>query len=65
MKYVFEEILYCTHLIDNEHSHLVALGGIVVSVLATGSKVRGFKPGRGRWILRVIKSIARLPSEGK
>jgi hypothetical protein len=44
---------------------LVALGGVVVSVLATGPKVRGFKPGRGRWILRVIKSAARLPSEGK
>jgi hypothetical protein len=44
---------------------VVALGGVVVSVLATGPKVRGFKPGRGRWILRVIKSVARLPSEGK
>jgi hypothetical protein len=43
----------------------VALGGLVVSVLATGPMVRGFKPGRGRWILRVIKSVARLPSEGK
>jgi hypothetical protein len=43
----------------------VALGGLVVSVLATGPKVCGFKPGRGRWILRVIKSVARLPSEGK
>jgi hypothetical protein len=43
----------------------VALGGLVVSVLATGPKIRGFKPGRGRWILRVIKSAARLPSEGK
>jgi hypothetical protein len=43
----------------------VALGGLVVSVLAIGPKVRGFKPGRGRWILRVIKSVARLPSEGK
>jgi hypothetical protein len=31
----------------------------------TTQKVRGFKPGRGRWILRVIKSVARLPSEGK
>jgi hypothetical protein len=41
----------------------VALGG--VSVLATGPKVRGFKPGRRRWILRVIKSVARLPSERK
>jgi hypothetical protein len=45
--------------------YLVALGGVLVSVLATGPKVRGFKPGRGRWILRVIKSIARLSSEGK
>jgi hypothetical protein len=43
----------------------VALGGPVVSVLATGPKVRGFKPSRGRWILRVIKFAARLPSEGK
>jgi hypothetical protein len=43
----------------------VALGGLVVSVLATGPKVRGFKPGRGRWILRVMKSVARLSSEGK
>jgi hypothetical protein len=44
---------------------VVALGGLVVSVLAAGPKVRGFKPGRGRWILRVIKSVALLPSEGK
>jgi hypothetical protein len=43
----------------------IALGGVVVSVLATGPMVRGFKPGRERWILRVIKSVARLPSEGK
>jgi hypothetical protein len=42
---------------------LVALGGPVVSVLATGPKVRGFKPGRGRWILRVIK-IRSTPSFG-
>jgi hypothetical protein len=48
-----------------QHNRWVALGGLVVSVLATGLKVRGFKPGRGRWILRVIKSAARLPSEGK
>jgi hypothetical protein len=48
------------------HVHVhIALGGLVVSVVATGPKVRVFKPGRGRWILRVIKSVARLPSEGK
>jgi hypothetical protein len=49
----------------NSHTNHVVLGGLVVSVLATGPNVRGFKPGRGRWISRVIKSAARLPSEGK
>jgi hypothetical protein len=29
----------------NIGGEIVALGGIVVSVLATGPKVRGFKPG--------------------
>jgi hypothetical protein len=43
----------------------IALGGVMVSVLATGPKVHGFKPGRGRWTSRMIKSVARLPSEGK
>jgi hypothetical protein len=28
----------------------VDLGGLVVSVLAIGPKVRGFDPGRGRWM---------------
>jgi hypothetical protein len=31
------------------------LNGVVVSMLATGSKGRGFKPGRGDGILRAIK----------
>jgi hypothetical protein len=43
----------------------VALGGLVVSVPATEPKVCGFKHGRGRWILRVIKSVVRLDSEWK
>jgi hypothetical protein len=30
----------------------VALGGLMVSVLATGPKVRGFDPDRGRWIFK-------------
>jgi hypothetical protein len=30
----------------------VVLGGLVVSMLATGPKVRGFDPGRGRWIFK-------------
>jgi hypothetical protein len=51
--------------INNHYIHTVALGGLVVSVLATGPKVCGFKPGRGRWISRVIKSAAHLPVEGR
>jgi hypothetical protein len=35
------------------------------SVLAFGTLVRGFKPGRSRQIFRAKKSSARLPSEGK
>ena len=41
-------------------------GGLVVSILATGTQVRGFKPGRSRWIFLVsAKSSVCLPSEGK
>jgi hypothetical protein len=28
-------------------------GGLVVSMLASGTRVRGFKPGRSRWIFSV------------
>jgi hypothetical protein len=37
----------------------------VVSMLASGSRVRGFDPGRSRWIFLMEKSCACLPSEGK
>jgi hypothetical protein len=30
--------------------HVVALGGIAVSVIVTGPNVRGFKPGKRKWI---------------
>ena len=41
-------------------------GGLVVSILATGTRVRGFKPRRSRWIFRASgKSSVCLPSEGK
>jgi hypothetical protein len=40
-------------------------GGLVVRMLAPGSRVRGFKPGRSRWIFYIYKSSACLPSEGK
>ena len=31
-------------------------GGPVVIILATGSEVRGFKPGQGRWIFSENKN---------
>jgi hypothetical protein len=34
----------------------VDLGGLVVSVLVTGPKVRGFDPDRGRWIFKGDKN---------
>ena len=41
-------------------------GGLVVSMLASGTRIRGFTPGRSRWIFRVSeKSSTCLPSEGK
>ena len=47
-------------------SNIDGFGGLVVSILATGTRVRGFKPGRSRWIFRASgKSSVCLPSEGK
>jgi hypothetical protein len=46
-------------------SSVVSLVGTVVSVSAIGPKVHGFKPVRDDGILRVIKSVALLSSEGK
>jgi hypothetical protein len=39
-------------------------GGLVVRMLASGSRVRGFKPGRIRWIFLCIKILS-LPSVGR
>jgi hypothetical protein len=32
------------------------LGGVMVSMLATGSKVHGFRPGRGDGFLKAIQN---------
>jgi len=45
--------------------HNSGFGGLEVRVLAFGTQVRGFKPGRSRRIFRAQKFSARLPSEGK
>ena len=40
-------------------------GGLEVRVLAFGTQVCGFKPGRSRRIFKGEKSSTSLPSEGK
>jgi hypothetical protein len=36
--------------VSTAFKYVVVLGGVMVTVLAIGPKVRGFKPGRERWI---------------
>jgi hypothetical protein len=36
---------------------LVLVGGLVIIVLPIGSKVRGLKRGRGRWIFKDDKNL--------
>jgi hypothetical protein len=51
---------------DSEASELLSgFSDLVVSMLASGTQVRGFKPGWSRRIFRAKKSSAFLPSEGK
>ena len=47
--------------------HCFGFGGLVVSMLASGTQDRGFDPGRSRRIFRAKKSTACLPwgGEGK
>jgi hypothetical protein len=43
----------------------IGFGGLVISMLTSGTQIHGFKPCRSRRIFRAKKSSARLPSEGK
>ena len=38
-------------------------GGLVVSMLASGTQFRGFKPGRSLWIFTGVKILS-MPSSG-
>jgi hypothetical protein len=52
--------------INVSNTNADGFGGLVVSMLASGSRVRGFDPERSRWIFSdVKKSSACLPSAGK
>jgi hypothetical protein len=50
---------------DDDDNNNKGFGGLVVSMLASGTQVRGFKPGQSRRIFQAKKSSACLPSEGK
>jgi hypothetical protein len=47
------------------HFLMSGFGGLVVSVLASGTQDHGFEHSRSRWIFGVKTSTACLPSEGK
>ena len=38
-------------------------GGLVVNILASGTQIRGFNPGRSRWIFTGVKILS-MPSSG-
>jgi hypothetical protein len=47
------------------HIILDGFGGLVVSMLASGTQVRGFKPGRSRWIFTDVKILSMSSSRGE
>ena len=51
----------------NEQRNIIheidGFGGLVVSMLASGTQVCGFKPGRSRWIFTNVKILS-IPSSG-
>jgi hypothetical protein len=54
-KHLLQTIQKCTSILHKAQlKHLSQMkdgfGGLVVSMLGSGSRVRGFKPGRSRWI---------------
>jgi hypothetical protein len=49
----------------NVKLYLHGFGGLVVSMLASGTRVCGFKPGRSRWIFSVHEKILSMPSFGR
>jgi len=59
-----------TYIYIHTHTHIYIAGVERLwwcrgGVLAFGTQVCEFKPGRSRWIFRAKKSSARLPSKGK
>jgi hypothetical protein len=49
-------IYWSANIVFSSYFKIVALGSLVVRVLAIGPKIHGFKPGRERWIFKVDKN---------
>ena len=64
-QYIIPEISFGA----SKRSHLTryvtldGFGGLVVSMLASGTQVCGFKPGQSRWIFTGVKILS-MPSSG-
>ena len=73
----FHILAVCLHTVTHSHtccgiSHIAVIfsypyldgfGGLVVRMLASGTQVRGFKPGGSRWIFTGLKILS-MPSSG-
>ena len=60
-------VLFILSLFDTNYVPIIfssGFGGLVVSMLASGTQDRGFDPGRSRRIFRAKKSTACLPWGG-
>jgi hypothetical protein len=58
-------ILYSEKSVCSLLQSIIILGGVMISVLATGLSVFRFNPADGDGFLRAIKSTAHLVMEGK
>jgi hypothetical protein len=54
-----ESVYYSSYRPDED-----GFGGLVVSMLSSGTQVRGLKPGRSLWIFTKVKRILSMPSFG-
>jgi hypothetical protein len=69
--FVCKCVLYYCHRVTTHfqltnisyHNPIDGFGGLVVSMLASGTQVRGFIPGRSSWIFTGVKILI-MPSSG-